>query len=114
MSYRQTRYVSVLQWGKPLRPYNKVQMLGVALIAASIAWLLLWFAGRLGWTPRWIEETWPFIVMSPLGNLLLYSRREDYVPPDDAQRRREMWVTGVAILIAIALFALLSTMPEAR
>lgn len=114
MSYRQTRYVSVLQWGKPLRPYNKVQMLGVALIAASIAWLLLWFAGRLGWTPRWIEETWPFIVMSPLGNLLLYSRREDYVPPDEAEHRREVLRTVVVVLGVIVFSALFILNPEIR
>lgn len=114
MSYRQTRYVSVLQWGKPMRPYNKVQMLGAALHAASIGWALLWLTGRLAWTPRWVEEPWPFVVMQAIGSLLIYSRREDYVPPDDAQSRREMLRTGVAVMVAIALFALLYTIPEAR
>lgn len=111
MSYRQSRYVPVLQAiGQPRRPYNWVQWIGFALKVLGVAWLMACLAQGLGLVEMGKPDFGWGLLLTIVGDLLIYSRREDYVPPDDMQRRRDISRGAVAAIIGgnglLVLFAL--------
>ena len=97
--------------GRPMRPYNWVQWVGMALVLISVAANLGFLAGEVGWLPKW--HVGPSIGMAPLflGLILVNSRREpipDLAPELAPARRRWMIITvsicavilGVATILA--------------
>ncbi len=94
------------RYGRPLRPYNWVQWVGVALVLAGIALDLVYFAGRLGWLDRPMAT--PTYAIAPLmfGVVLVNSRREelpDLAPELAAQRKR--WLITVTVICIVILGA---------
>ena len=108
MTYRESDYDpnAYPAYGPPLRPYNKVQWTGAALIVVGIGVDLLYFAGRLGWTPQWIDS--PAMAMAPLilGAILVNSRRE-VVGTRTPNRRTLVIIAWALAAFALALTALL-------
>ena len=90
--------------GKPLRPFNWVQWVGVALEVVGLGLFLLALAGQLGWFPRAanissISGLMPMLI----GISLINSRREpsvDVTPEQRAANRRLLLIT-IAICAAI-------------
>ena len=101
MSYRQSSYdpYAYEQPGRPMRPYNKVQWIGVALIVASIAALLAYFAGRAGWIAPLVKEVQISTALAIIGSVLVNSRREPGTPVGEEQRRRNRKVLLITILV---------------
>ena len=87
------------QPGRPIRPYNWVQWTGVALIGASIAALLAYFAGRAGWIAPVIKQVQVSTALAIIGSLLVNSRREPGTPAGSEQLRRNRKVLLITILV---------------
>ena len=86
-------------YGPPLRPYNKVQWLGVAMQAVAFAAYGYYFAERFGWVRDRGVDTMliglPFLI---LGMSLTYSRRQepvDLAPELAGARKRWLLITTV-------------------
>ena len=90
-------------YGRPLRPYNKVQWAGVGFALIGIALDLLYFSGRLGWTPKWINT--PTIALVPIfvGIALVNSRREEVhdLAPELAAARRRWLIIFTIVIVAV-------------
>ncbi|MFL6740366.1 MAG: hypothetical protein ACJ8FF_02550 [Sphingomicrobium sp.] len=88
-------------YGRPLRPFNAWQWLGVAIIIAGIAVVVAAFASRFGWLPaevgKWLAAGTSLCV---IGALFVNSRRETLSPEETAKRRRGALI-GAAIGLAI-------------
>jgi len=93
------------QPGRPLRPYNWVQWTGVALIVASIASLLAYFAGRAGWIAPLIKEVQVSTALAIIGSVLVNSRREPGTQAGEAQLRRNRKVLLITIAVCVAVAA---------
>jgi len=89
--------------GPPLRPYNRVQWTGVALVFVGIAVDLLYLAGRLGWIPKLVDE--PVIAIGPLmlGVVLVNSRRQPISPEQCARQRRRALIVAAVGVVACAV-----------
>ena len=90
--------------GRPLRPYNWVQWIGVALIVAGIVALLAYFAGEAGWIPPLVKQVQLSTALAIVGSLLVNSRREPGTPVDEEQRRRNRKVLLITILGCAVIF----------
>ncbi|MFL6727311.1 MAG: hypothetical protein ACJ8FS_12485 [Sphingomicrobium sp.] len=89
---------------RPARPFNAVQWLGAALLAASVALNVAFLAGEAGWLPKW--NATPALATDPMifGVLLMNSRREpstDLAPELRPARRR--WMLGTIAIVGIIL-----------
>jgi hypothetical protein len=107
MGYRDTSNYEpygTMNQGRPLRPFNWVQWAGVGFAIFGIAVDLLYFTGRLGWTPAWMDSpalAMPFLL---LGILLVNSRREavpDLAPELAAQRKRLLLITTIILAVVL-------------
>lgn len=87
--------------GPPQRPYNWVQWTGVALGSIGVVLVILYFAGRFGWTPEWIDHPAPAMAPLFLGSVLINSRRQQLASDPRSPSRR----TLTLIAIALAAFA---------
>lgn len=93
--------------GPPMRPYNALQWTGLALVLAGICIDLVYFAGRLGWTPKLLGNPAPSTGVLLAGVALINSRREpasDPAPELAADRRRWMAIilTICAVVFSVA------------
>lgn len=106
MSYRQHSFDPSAQTvpGKPLRPFNWVQWVGVAMETFAIVWLVLFTAAKLGWAPWGELDMFPATVPAILGAALINSRREpDRVMGTEEMTRNRNWLLwGIAILACVA------------
>jgi hypothetical protein len=91
--------------GRPLRPYNWVQWLGVASLFVGAAVSLAYIGGSLGLVPKLLDSPMlgtAFVVMAlPLIN----SRRQD-VPLSPETRRQRTIIIAAAFAVCIAVAAL--------
>ena len=97
--------------GRPLRPYNKVQWLGVGLQLLAILAYGYYFATKAGWVADLGFD--PMLLGLPLllvGMSLTYSRREgqhDLAPELAAERKRWLFITlgicGALLGVAVAI-----------
>lgn len=103
MSYRQHSFDPSAQTvpGKPLRPFNWVQWLGVALECFAIAWLVLFTAAKLGWAPWGEIDMFPASITGIVGAVLINSRRE----PDTMMEREQMSRNRTWLLWTFAILA---------
>ena len=91
--------------GRPLRPFNWVQWLGVAMASIGFVLFLLTAASRFGWLPG------PFRVHSLISAILLLNgvalinsrRAEAHDPAPELAAQRKRWT----VVIAIASIAVL-------
>jgi hypothetical protein len=90
-------------YGKPLRPYNKVQWTGVGMAVLGIAGYLVYAADRLGWVSLGWRNPGPLFVLPLIGATLVNSRREildDPAPELAAERKRWMLiVTAICVVV---------------
>lgn len=96
-------------YGRPLRPYNWVQWLGVGCIVVGLLIDALYFAGRLGWLSR---SNTPVLALPPIlaGGVLINSRREgvtDPAPELAAERKRWLIIVSVGCAIILCIATLL-------
>jgi hypothetical protein len=90
--------------GRPMRPFNWVQWIGMALVLVSVASNLAFLAGEAGWLPKW--GVGPSVAFGPLflGMVLVNSRRQpipDLAPELAGARRR--WMIVVVTICAVVL-----------
>lgn len=92
------------QPGPVLKPYNWVQWTGVAVMAVGAGIILVEWAGKLGWLPRWIGDAGftPVSVML-LGSVLVSSRRAPGTPIEEEQRARNKRTLLITIAVCAAL-----------
>ena len=109
MSYRQSTYQPLAHEvaGPSLRPFNWVQKLGAILVAVGVAYLLLWAAGRAGWTPRWVGEIAPVYALIMLGAVFIQYRREDSADAPQRARNRALLVAAAVTLTTLAALVML-------
>jgi hypothetical protein len=105
--YRESRYdpYAYEQPGRPMRPYNWVQWIGVALVAAGIATLLAYFAGRAGWIQPLVKQVQLSTALAIIGSLLVNSRREPGTQVGEEQLRRNRKVLLITILVCTVIGA---------
>ena len=90
-------------YGRPLRPFNWVQWAGVFCMAVGLGIDLLYFTGRLGWSPRAIGNPVFALPGLMLGVALINSRREGAIDPaPELAAARRRW-----LIITIALCAVI-------
>src|SRR4051812_44910904 len=91
------------QPGRVLRPFNWVQWTGVALIVASLALDLLYFAGRLGWTRTPLGNPTMAVLPLVIGMSLINSRREPgtLITDDQRARNRKVLIITAAVCAVI-------------
>jgi len=111
MSYRETSFdpMASPRYGRPLRPYNKVQWIGAAITVAGIAVILAAFVSRLGLfaldTSDWLPMATTFCA---LGTALVSSRREVLSTETRTPSRRLLIVIAIGLVaFAIGLTAAL-------
>ncbi|WP_118857831.1 hypothetical protein [Sphingomonas mesophila] len=106
MSYRQHSFDpgAYDQPGPVLRPYNWVQWSGIALMAVGAAIILVEWAGKLGWLPRWVEDTgFAPISLILIGSVLVSSRRAPGTPITDEQRAKNRRTLVITALVCAAV-----------
>ena len=106
--YRQSSFDpnAYQRYGKPLRPYNWAQWLGVVFAALGVLGYFAWAAEKLGWISIGFDEPAPFISLPLIGVALINSRREvldDQAPELAADRKR--WLLIVLAICAAVLGA---------
>ena len=113
--YRQSNYdpKDYERLGRPLRPYNWVQWLGVAFGVAGAAVLTLHLAGRMGWIAPFLATPLGAVGLFVVGSTLINSRREPapgVTPAQQATNRRWLVVTTIlcALILGVATFIELS------
>ena len=91
------------QLGRPMRPYNWVQWLGVVFASLGVLGYVAYAADRLGWISIGFDSPAPFISLPLVGIALINSRREPgtQVGSEQLQRNRKVLLITVAVLAAI-------------
>ncbi len=88
--------------GRPTRPFNWVQWIGVALLVAGAVLLLAYLLGDAGLIPKLFGNLpQPFAFFPLIGLLLINSRRtprEPGTPADQLQRQRNRQAVLIALL----------------
>ena len=113
--YRQSGFDpdAFAQPGGPLRPFNWVQWIGVAMLGAGLVVTLLHLAGLLGWINPLFDRTAPIAGLPVIGMLLINSRRQasSLVSPEQrARNRRMLVVTLIVCAVVIGGAALIAYM----
>jgi|KBSMisStandDraft_5_1062788.scaffolds.fasta_scaffold1424688_2 drug/metabolite transporter (DMT)-like permease len=95
--------------GRPMRPFNWVQWIGVGIGCVGAALVTLDVLGRLGWIPQLIGELPPSTVMLlVIGVSLVSSRREpatQMVRSEQLAKNRRMLLITTAIVVPILVAA---------
>ena len=106
MSYRTDNFDlnAEMGQGRPLRPYNKVQWTGVALLAIAMVAYAIQIAADLELIApppvHAIPIGLPFLL---IGVTLVYSRREGADPAPELAAARKRWLI-ITVVICVALF----------
>ena len=105
--YRESSYDPMAnpRYGRPLRPYNKVQWTGVGLILVGIGIDVAYLAGQLGFLSKGAA---PMIALPPImiGGMLVNSRREQITDPaPELAPARRRWLIAVAVACVVILGA---------
>ncbi|MCW3796283.1 hypothetical protein OMW55_00465 [Sphingomonas sp. BN140010] len=113
MSYRQSSYdpLATSAGGRPLRPFNRVQWTGVALIVLSLLLVAAMLAGEFGLTSFRSLRHAPVFIPALIGSLLVNSRREPVVDPAPelaAARRKWLLITVAVCGVILGAAAVLS------
>ena len=92
------------EMGAPLRPYNKVQWAGVAIVGVGLVLTTLHVLGQIGWLPQWVDDPSPasfFLLL--MGVALINSRREpgNAAGPEQLARNKRLLLITVAICAAV-------------
>ena len=92
------------QPGRPLRPFNAFQWLGVVIAGLGLLPFVMQVAGRLGWIPEWFGDiSSSGGVLMLIGALFISSRREPgtQVGSEQLEKNRRILLITVAILAAV-------------
>lgn len=91
-------------YGRPLRPFNNWQRLGVALVVVGallvVALMIKRIAAPDHATDDWIPASTSIVI---LGSVLVNSRREELTPEQCARQRRRVLIVAAFGLAACAL-----------
>ena len=104
--YRQSSYDpnAYEPWGRPMRPYNAVQWVGVAIVVLGIVLFLAMIAGDLGVASFHRFRDAPAVIPILVGNLLIYSRRHPATDPaPELAPARKRWFTIIVLVCAIVI-----------
>jgi hypothetical protein len=107
-SYRQHSYDpnSYERPGKPLRPYNWVQWIGVAIGSLGVIGCLLYLADKIGWIDLGLKEPGSFIALPMIGLVLINSRREPGTPMTSEQIARQRKIAFIGLGVALVAAAI--------
>jgi hypothetical protein len=93
------------QSGAPLRPFNALQWLGVAFMAAGALALVAYVLGRLGVVPGKVDDVLPGIMLLFCGSMLVHSRRQGGALTP-ATKRQRIIILAAALAICVLVAAL--------
>ena len=99
------------QPGRPLRPFNAFQWLGVVIASLGALLFLAQVASRFGWIPEWFGDiTSSGGVLMLIGALFINSRREPgtQVGSEQLEKNRRTLLVTVAICAAVIGVALVT------
>lgn len=91
--------------GPPLRPYNKVQWLGVAFAVLGLIAFLGYCAEKLGLVPHWLASPAPIIMLGGVGSMLINTRRQPIPEAEQAEYRRKLRERTILALIVATVAA---------
>jgi hypothetical protein len=91
-------------YGRPMRPFNWVQWLGVGAFAVGLGIMLVYFAGNFGLIAKQLDSPTPGTAFVLIAIPLINSRREG-VALTPATKGRRLIIIAVALAVCIALAA---------
>ncbi len=90
--------------GRPLRPYNWVQWIGVVMIATGTLYAVAFLLGAWDFIPIHFKSILSFALLPLIGQILVNSRREPGTPVADAdQLRRNRQVLLITVLVCAVI-----------
>jgi amino acid transporter len=92
--------------GKPLRPYNWVQWVGVVICSLGAIGCLLYIANEIGLIDLGLKEPGPFIALPMIGIFLVNSRREAGTPMTGEQIERQRKIAFIVLGAALVAGAI--------
>jgi hypothetical protein len=92
--------------GAPLRPFNWVQWTGVGIMIAGALLVAAYMLGRFEVIPLITDDIAPFVMLMPVGSVLIGSRREGVQDPaPELAAARKRWLLIVVALCTAILGA---------
>ena len=91
------------QMGRPLRPYNWVQWIGISLVGAGFILILADYAARFGWIDdRFDPSGLATLALCVVGAILVSSRRAPPKTVGEEEHRRDARLTLVMFALGTA------------
>ncbi len=91
------------QAGPPMRPYNRMQWIGVGFVWIGLAGYLAWAADRFGWIDIGLDRPTAFVALPMIGIALINSRRQPGTQAGTEQLRRNRRILAVTLAIGAAV-----------
>ena len=92
------------EYGRPLRPFNAWQWVGVAFVGVGLITFFAVVASQLGWISPQFKDSFPAATsLCVIGSLFINSRREQLDPEENARRRRQVIIATIVALAACAV-----------
>jgi hypothetical protein len=90
--------------GRPLRPFNGVQWMGVGMMVVGFAMYLFYFAGRFGLMKELLNSPIIGTTTMILGVTLINTRRQELIDPaPELAAARRRWLIIVVAICALIL-----------
>ena len=87
--------------GAPLRPFNWVQWAGVGIMIVGALLVAAYMLGRFEVIPLITDDIAPFVMLMPVGSVLISSRRQTIADPaPELAAARKRWTIIVVGLCA--------------
>lgn len=101
--YREQRFDPNGVDGSPPLPFTATQWFGAVLVVLGALAIVVSLLGRLGVTPKFLDDPIPFVALAPVGAALLNARRR--TSPFDPQVLRTRRIMAIVLALAVAIGA---------
>src|SRR5690349_10195850 len=92
--------------GRPLRPYNWVQWIGVVMIATGALYAFAFLLAAADVIPIHFKSAMPFALLPLIGQTFVNSRREPGTPAGEEQLRRNRKVLLITVLVCAVILGI--------
>ena len=100
--------------GRPIRPYNWVQWIGVAFIVAGSLYAFAFLLAEAGFIPKFSRSLQPAPFLPLIGITLVNSRREPGTPAGSEQLKRNRKVLLITTLVCAVILGAATILEIAR